>query len=188
MKFKAALISVSLCLFAPLPAYAQDNELAAQVATTELQLAREIVESGFLPETRMDVFGAVMQQVIAQLNQTIPNMQSDPEMMELVNRFQQRVVSDGLAVLSGHMAPMMEAMAVGYSEIFSLTELQALHSYITSPEGHGFLARSASVNAHPAYVSASQAYLNEYVALLAAMQQEFQDEVAALMQSREAAN
>lgn len=193
MNIRLALFSVSLALCTALPAFAQESDQTGQSSTTqssniELQLAQEIVESGFPPETRMDVFGAVMQQVVSQLNQSMPDMQSDPEVMDIVNRFQQRVLNEGLTVLAEHMQPMMDAMAVGYSEIFTLTELQALHAYITSPEGRGFLARTATVNTHPAYVSASQVYLNEYIALVPSMQQEFRDELAALMQAREEAH
>lgn len=184
MKSITAIIGIGLVLAAPAGASAQAS--AAQVDQAQLILAREIVESGLPPEGRMDMFGGVMQQVVSQLNNARPAGAGDPKLQNIIARFQQRAIAQGMEVLGRHMDAMMEGMAIGYAEVFTPSELQALHAYVTSPEGHGFMAKSASINSSPAFMQASQGFVNEYLAGLPALQAELVAEIQAEMASREA--
>lgn len=184
----ALIAAASLALALPAQISAQDNAAAEVSDEARLSLAREIVENGFPPETRLDVFGAVMQQVIAQMNVAQPALQSDEDILALVKAYQQRAITEGLAALENHLDAMMEGMAIGYAGNFTLAELEALNGFISSPEGHGFFARSATVNSHPAYVTASQGFLNEYLAGVPAIQSDLQGAIQDLLVSRAAEN
>ena len=183
LRLGLALASCQIVTAAFAPAMAQE---AAQPVAQELVLARQIVEYGFPPETRMDVFGAVMNQVVAQLNAATLDLADDPEISAIVTRFQNEALSLGMATLAGHMDGMMEGMAVGYAESFSLPELQALHAYVSTPEGHGFMAKTAAVNSHPAMVAASQGFINEYLGQVPALQQDLRAELTEVLERRAA--
>lgn len=171
-----ALAALPLCS----PAAAQDAR--------ELALARSIVEHGYPPETRTATFGAAMDQMVAQLNQSVsPDLRSDPKVMELVARFQKRVLDRGKSVLGEHMAQIMDGMAQGYVQEFSLAELEALDAFISSPEGRGFFSRSMRVVSDPVYARATQAFINDYMATVPAMQREFIDELTHLLMERDRA-
>lgn len=186
----ALIAAASLALAIPANLAAQDNEQAASsevyvnVEAVRLDLAREIVDQGFPPEVRMDVFGGVMQQVVAQLNVAQPALQDDAGILALIESSQQRVITEGLAILETHLDAMIEGMAFGYAEAFTLEELYALRDFVSSPEGHGLFAKSAAVNSSAAYVEASQAYLNEYLAKVPAIQADLQTGIADLLASR----
>ncbi len=178
-----ALAAPLLLLSATAPALAQDDGSASFSETT--QLAREIVDNGFPEEMRMDLFSGVMQQLVSQMNVAQPQLAQDPEIQELVLRYQQRAIDLGMATLEGHMDAMMEGLALAYADIYTLDELTAFHAFITSPEGYGFLAKSSAATAHPAFADANQAYINEYVAQLPQLQGELRDELTQILSSRE---
>lgn len=182
MKVRTLFVALALAAL-PLstPVSAQDAR--------ELELARSIVEQGYPPETRMATFGAAMDQMVAQMNQAVsPDLQTDPKVMELVARFQQRVLDHGKSVLALHMGKMMDGLAQGYVQEFSLAELESMHTYVSSPEGKGFFSRSMRVVSDPAYARASQAFLEEYMAAVPAMQGEFIKELTHLLMDRDGAD
>lgn len=181
MKIRTLFIAFALAAL-PLsaPAAAQDAR--------ELELARSIVEQGYPPETRMATFGAAMDQMVAQMNQAVsPDLQTDPKVMELVAQFQKRVLDHGKAVLAQHMDDMMNGVAQGYVQEFSLAELEAMHAYVSSPEGKGFFSRSMRVMSDPSYARASQAFLEEYMADVPALQSEFIEELTHMLMARDRA-
>ncbi len=180
MKAIACALAAPLLLLS-IPVTASAQAVAAEATEHRQQLAREIIERGFPEETRMDVFGGVMQQVVAQLNASQPQLGQDPEVQDVIQRFQQRAIGLGMQTLSGHMSDMMDGLAVSYAETFTLDELQAFHAFVMSPQGHGFLAKSSMVSAHPAFAAANQAYINEFMAQLPQLQQEFREELEAVL-------
>ena len=187
---KALFAGLALPLLAmtmPVAVQAQAAAGSESNANLRQQLAREIVENGFPQDTRMDLFGGVMQQLINQMNVAQPQLQDDPEAMEVVHRFQQRAIDLGMATLADHMDSLMEGLALAYADIYTYAELKAFHAFITSPEGHGFLAKSSAAAGHPAFAAANQVYMNEYMAKLPELQAELRDALIDLMASREAA-
>lgn len=181
MKIRTLFVALAL---AALPLSAP----AAAQAAQELELARAIVDRGYPPETRMATFGAAMDQLVAQMKQAVsPDLQTDPQVMALVEQFQKRVLDHGKSVMAQHMDAMMDGMAQGYVQEFSLAELQALHAYVSSPEGQGFFSRSMRVVADPAYARASQAFMQEYMAAVPDMRNEFIEELTHMLMARDRA-
>jgi hypothetical protein len=162
--------------------------MAQQAETLELrhQLAQEIIDRGFPEETRMDLFGGVMQQLVAQLNVAQPELAENPVVQEIVLAYQQRAIALGMATLENHMDALMEALAASYAEIYSLDELHGFHAFVTTPQGYGFLAKSSAAAGHPAFAAANQAYMNEYMAQIPQLQQELREELLTAL--AEAAN
>lgn len=160
------------------PASAQDAR--------RLELARSIVEQGYPPESRVEVFGGAMTQISDQLLQTVsPDLRENAEVMELLVAFQDKLISHGKAVMSRHIDTMMDGLAHAYAAEFSTTELESLHAYVASAEGHGFLARSAGLISDPAYASASQAYLEDYMAGVPQLRDQFIKELTHLLMEQD---
>ncbi len=184
MKSIACVLAVPLlCLSVPTTVYAQ--QVADEAVEQRHQLAREIVERGFPQESRMELFGGVMQQLISQLNVAQPQLAEDAEIQSLVQRFQQRAIDIGMDTLASHMGPIMDGLALAYADIYSLDELQAFHAFVSSPQGYGFLAKSSATTAHPAFAAANQSYINEYMAKVPQLQGELREELMELLSRRE---
>ncbi len=158
MRIFTAVAAAAISLAMAAPAMAQ-----IEPQTIELELARDIIDNGFPPEARMGMFDDVINQLLAQMRASMPNIDSDPEMTGVFDRHVERVRATSMEVLSHHIDPLMEAMVIAYADQFTLEELQALHGYVTSPQGHGFLARMAEVNGHPAFAAENQAYMQDYL-------------------------
>lgn len=185
MKAIACALAVPLLLLS-IPATVSAQAVAADATEQRQQLAREIIANGFPEEARMDIFGGTVQRLVSQLNDAQPGLPQDPAVQEIALRYQQRAVSIGLATLEGHMDDLMEGLAISYSEIYSLDELQAFHAFIMSPQGHGFLAKSSKATGHPAFSAANQAFMNEYMAQLPDLLKEMREELTAAHLAKEA--
>lgn len=182
MKIRTLVVALALAAL-PLsaPAGAQDAR--------ELELARAIVGQGYPPETRMASFGTVMDQIVGQMNQAVsPDLLADPQVMAIVERYQQRILDHGKSVLAQHMDAMMDGMAQGYVQEFTLAELESLHAYVSSPEGRGFFSRSMRVVADPAYARASQGFLDQYMADVPELKNEFIEELTHMLIDRDRAS
>jgi len=190
MKFFIQLAAFGLAVAYPVTAQAQDASVeTAETATSEnLELARVIIDLGFPPEAREETFRTAMEQVGGQIAASVPELQDDTQVMALVESAQAEALEIGMATLDVHMDAMMEAMAVSYADTFSGDELQALHGFLSSTEGAGFIARMAETNAHPAFAAANQAYLNDYMRAVQPLQRRVTADIVELLVSREAKN
>ncbi len=161
MRIFTAIAAAAIGLAAPMQAAAQDDASAA-TASARLTLAREIIDNGFPPETRMGMFDDVIDQLLVQMQASLPDLGRSPQMAAAFDQHIARVQATSMDVLSRHIDPIMEGMVIAYAEQFTVEELRGLHTFIVSPEGHGFLARTTAIGSHPAFAAANQAYLEEY--------------------------
>ncbi len=175
MRIVIAIAAAAIGLAMPMQGHAQSEPTAA-LDDGKLALATEIIDSGFPPDTRMGMFDDVINQLLAQMRTAIPNVDNDPEMAEVFDRHVERVRATSMEVLSEHIDPLMNAMAIAYADEFTLEELQALHAYVTSPQGHGFLARTAAINAHPAFSAANQAYMQDYLSHMPQLMEQLRED------------
>lgn len=167
--------AASMALLAPSTAsFAQEAATATDVAqVSDIELAREVIALGFPEETRMDSMVGIADQIITQMRAGNPQWQSDPRMERVFDRFAARVLETTREVLARHIDDMMEGMALAYADSFSREELLAIREFVSSPAGRGFLTRVTDLNTHPAYAEANQAYVDEYMTYMPALQQEF---------------
>ncbi|WP_120078500.1 DUF2059 domain-containing protein [Aurantiacibacter odishensis] len=163
MKFVSAIAAVAMSLGVPSVVQAQDAT-PAEASSVELQLAREIIDNGYPPETRMGMFDEVINQLLTQMRASLPNVGDNPQMAVVFDRHVARVRETAMKVLADHIDPIMESMVIAYADQFTAEELRGLHSFIMTPEGHGFLLGMSEVNGHPAFAQANQAYMQEYLA------------------------
>jgi len=176
MKIVTAIAAAAISLAVPAQVSAQDAAPAG-ISATEMQLARDIIDNGFPPETRMGMFDEVINQLLVQMRASMPDLQSDPQMAAVFDRHVERVRATSMDVLSRHIDPIMESMVVAYADQFSEAELRGLHGFIMTPEGHGFLARTAEINGHPAFAQANQAYMQEYLAQMPQLMEQLRADV-----------
>lgn len=179
MKTFAFLTAAAIAVSTPSLAWAQDENL--QLSATQMALAREVIDLGFPPETRMDTMVGVADQLIGQLMASNPSLKTDPKLRAVMDRFRQRVVAVTRETLAVHIDGMMEAMAQAYAESFTAGELAALHAFVSTPEGRGMLTRMSDINSHPTYAAANQAYINDYMLRVPGLQQELMQDVADTM-------
>ncbi|MGB3796697.1 MAG: hypothetical protein WA957_10400 [Alteraurantiacibacter sp.] len=172
MKLAVLVIAASIGIAVPGMAQAQDGTPDAR-----LELAQEIIETGYPLEARMGMFDQVIGQMLTQMRASFPNLKESAEAGAIYDRHAERVQATSMDVLSRHIDPIMNSLAVAYSDQFTLEELQALHSFIMSPQGNGFLARMADANAHPAFAEANQAYMQEYLGHMPELMQKLADDV-----------
>lgn len=180
MGWNRLIVAGALALALPSLAAAQDSAPPAG----EMQLAREIVDQGFPEESRMAMFTGVATDLIAQIRQSIPGAKDDPEMMAAIDAHAERTIGVMKDVLGDHLDPLMDSLVLAYAETFSREELEGLHGFITSPAGHGFLARSAEMTSHPAFAGANQAYMADFMAHLPNLQEQLRADVTAIMEKR----
>ncbi|MWV28093.1 DUF2059 domain-containing protein [Aurantiacibacter rhizosphaerae] len=173
MKVFTAIAAAAITFAIPSQAFAQDTVPPA----AEMQLAREIIDNGYPPETRMGMFDDVIIQLLAQMRASLPDVSDNPEMAVAFDRHVERVRATSMEVLAGHLDSLMESMVVAYAEQFTIEELQGLHSFIMTPEGHGFLARMSEVNGHPAFAKANQAYMQDYLAKMPGLVEQLRADV-----------
>lgn len=122
----------------------------------------------------MEMFTGFVGEMIDQFIASNPDLTREPQLRAAVDRYSGRVVALTEEVLSDHIDDLMEALVIGYSEHFTRAELECLHAFISSEAGHGFLARSTQIMAHPLVAEANQRYMADYMARVPALQAEFQ--------------
>ncbi|WP_158610963.1 DUF2059 domain-containing protein [Aurantiacibacter spongiae] len=179
---RTAIAGAALIAAMPFAACAQEAERAPP---TELGLAREIIDNGFPPETRMDLFTGFVDQLTAQMLNTAAGLRDDPKLAAALERHRERVIALSRRTLEDHLGPLMDSMALAYADTFTRAELEGLHAFVTSPAGHGFLARSMEINSHPAFAEANQAYMNDYMEGVPALQDQLRADVTRIMQERQ---
>lgn len=179
MKAFSIFAAIGLAAATPASALAQED-VSATTAPNEAQLvlAREVIDNGFPPETRIDAMLGVADQMIGQIMAANPNIDSDPRVRRVMDDFAESVIDTTRSVLEGHMDGLMEGMAIAYAESFSEPELLALRDFVSTEEGYGFLTRITHINSHPAYAEANQRYVNDYMTHMPALMAELQASLA----------
>ena len=180
MKILAACAAGALAFVIPTStAFAQD---AATAQLTELQLAQQIVDRGFPDEERIAIFTGVATDMMSQIRASLPSEARKPAVDAILDAHMERVLGTMDELLAVHMDPLMAGLVTAYSETFTREELEGLHTFIMSPAGEGFLARTATMMAHPAFAEANQEYMSDFMARLPSLQQQLQTDLMRALQ------
>jgi len=113
----------------------------AQENPTKLALAREVI-TAMKADKMFDGMVAQMKQM-ASSSQALPPG-ATPEQKQKFEEFRNKVMDLSMESAKGIIAQMDHI----YADVYSETELQAMKSFFTSPEGQSMLAKQPQVMAH----------------------------------------
>lgn len=153
---------------------------------TEMQMAQEIVDRGFPEDQRMAMFPGFASELIKQLRTAMPATGQVPKIDAAVDRYIGKIMVVMEEVLADHMDDLMGSLVVAYAESLEREQLEGLHSFIMSPAGEGFLAKSANVMQNPTFANANMGYMADYMPKAQQLQSEFQSEIMQIAMELEA--
>ena len=183
MRVTVCAIAAGLAIALPQTVAAQQTVSAGPVTASEeqVEVARQLLETGFPEETRAPSMLAVAELMFEQIVAASPVPMRDPRITPVIERFQQRIMETTARTLDIHMADLMEGLAIAYAETFTAAELEALAAFAATDAGRGVLTRITQANTHPAFAAANQEYVSDYMAQLPALQAQFANELVAAM-------
>ena len=183
MRFTVPMMVAGLAIALSQPVAAQQTDIAGSTSVSQgqVELARQLLETGFPEETRAPSMLAVAELMFEQIVAASPVPMRDPRITPVIERFQQRIMDTTARTLDIHMADLMNGLAIAYAETFTAAELEALAAFAATDAGRGVLTRITQANAHPAFAAANQQYVNDYMAQLPALQTQFANELVTAM-------
>lgn len=184
MKFVIVLAVAAMSLAVPALAQAQKSP-AATTSAVELQLAREIIDTGYPQDVREPMFMAVSEQMEQQVMASVMQQMGDAPAgaRKVIRDWQAEVTEEQRQILRRHIPALMQAWAASYASIFSEAELRDILAFVQTDTGRTFMMKSTDVIGDPAFASANQAYLDETMAL---MQDRMPDLIGGLVEIAEA--
>lgn len=149
------------------PAFAQEATASSAQGDVEVrrQLTAEIVAIGYPVEEREAMFMRVIDQMEAQMFQSVSGQIKDNGAMEILRSFQKDVRADQEVILRDNIPLLMDGWADSYADIFSENELRDILGFLRTETGRTFMMRSADVMSNPHFAKANQAYMNEAIAV-----------------------
>lgn len=165
------------------PAFAQDTSTAAPTDPAELSEANSIIEIMFPPAEREQTFDAMVQQLLTQFRQGLPqNMVSDPGLKAILDKYFDSIPERLKPTIQQHLPKIMAATALAYTHEFSLDELKQIHVFAQTDAGKHYFQRASALIGDPAVAAANTEYLKDIQADSLALQGELRDEVVAYVQ------
>lgn len=136
---------------------------AAEAADpAELAVAKAIIDIMFPNSEREATFRTLIGEVMSQFHRATPQPEiDDPGMQAIVDGFFADMPDRLMPVVQFHLPRMLEATAVAYTNEFSLTELEEIHTFARTPAGKHYLSRSTALMSDPAVAAANTAYLSD---------------------------
>ncbi|WP_394728229.1 hypothetical protein [Altererythrobacter sp. GH1-8] len=152
----------------------------AQVGDTRLNLAQEIIEISYPPETREPMFAAVGRQMEAQMLQSLKSsMKIDDEALAIIQGWQADVSEETDAALRRHIPNIMDGWARSFAAIFSEEELRDILAFVSTDTGKAFMLKSVDVVAHEHFAKANQQFMDETMAIVTGKIPQLMDELIA---------
>ncbi|HEX7712233.1 MAG TPA: hypothetical protein VF418_14985 [Sphingomonadaceae bacterium] len=165
-------------------AFAQDASASAPADPAKLSEANSIIEIMFPPAERDRTFDAMVQQILAQFRQGIPeDLVSDPGLKAILNKYFDSIPVRLKPTIQRHLPKIMEATAIAYTHEFSLDELKQIHVFAQTDAGRHYFQRASVLIGDPAVAAANADYLKDIQADSLTMQGELRDEVVAYVQA-----
>lgn len=169
-------------LFVSAPATAAPIASRPQAEAAELAEARAIIEIMYPSAERQKTFDKLMTDISAQFRQSVPpDTLTDPGLNAIVHEFLDSSMRRVRPVLHKHLPDTMAAMAVAYTNEFSLAELKDIHAFAQTPSGRRYLSRSVAIISDPAVAKVNSAMMTELFELNTAMRAELRDEILAYL-------
>lgn len=165
-------------LAASVPAAAQDAAPAAAVDSAELAEARAVIEIMYPPAERAKMFDTLLVNLNEQIRGSMPlDALEDAGLKAIVEDYLGSLAARQTPVLQKHTPALLEAMAVAYTNEFTLDELHDIRAFAQTPSGGRYLSRAAAIIADPAIAAVNTAIMTEAYDLAGTMRGELQQKV-----------
>jgi len=182
MKIIATASSALIALLAAPPLTAEEGEAAAEPSAAQrdpdpfpvaepregvdpqsLKIAGRIVELGYPPELREELFFATMDQTVMQMRSAIaPSLPADqPGAVRILDEWIEEYVAESKELLRSHIPSIMDGMTHAYATIFTREELGDILAFVETPSGRRYFEMSPAIVAHPRFAEANQRYMDE---------------------------
>lgn len=153
-----------------------------------MELAAQIIDTGFPEETREELFFGTMDQMIVQLRVALEPMlpADDQGAVEIFDEWLVEHTEESKGVLRKHIPAIMRGMALSYANVFSVEELTDILAFVETPSGKRYFALSPSILSDRAFADANQAYMDETVELVLPAQERLRERLDAYLEDRAA--
>lgn len=190
--FAGACAAALAAVCAPSAVVAQGAQAPSQAepAAEEIALARQIVELGYPPEQREELFFGAMDQMTAQMRKgSLATMEAkDPGAIAILDRWLANYLADGKVVLRRHLPVIMNGITQSYASLFTEQELRDILAFVSTPSGKSFFVQSSNILSQPAFAEANQAYMTDVLAGLPAARAALMKELAEYYAAKSAEN
>ena len=165
MNFFTCIAVSTLLLAVPTAAQSQDN-VQSEANPTQLELARQIIDTAYPDEVREPMFIAVSEQIEQQAMASMMQQLGDLPVgaRKVLQEWQASLSNEQRDILREHIPTLMQAWAVSYANLFSEAELRDILAFVQTDTGQTFMLRSTDVMSDPAFAAANQAYIGEITA------------------------
>ena len=165
-------VAMAAC-FAPQAAFADTGSAtaASDANTTKpatpdpaaLAEARGIITDGVAAKDRPVVFEGIVQMIQERINAQVGHVPFDkePALKTIYERHNAAMQQQLNKLIADRTAPVYEALAVAYTQEFSLSELRDIRKFVGTSSGRNFLSRSNRAMGNPGVVQSYQSAFEE---------------------------
>jgi hypothetical protein len=155
---------------------------AATVDQVELAEARAVIDIMYPPAERMKMFDTLLINLNEQIRGSMPlDAIKDAGLKAIVDDHLGGLAAREAPVLQKHAPALLEAMAVAYTNEFTLAELHDIRAFAQTPSGGRYLSRAAFIVADPAIAVANTTMMTEAYELAGTMRNELQQKIVAYL-------
>jgi hypothetical protein len=172
----AGAASPSLAQPAPGPASAT----SAPVDPERLAIAREVIQLGFPPERRQQMFARVIEAMMAQSRTALvegQGRQIEPGAEPIFQRYLDRARIQTERAIADASPALFDSFARAYARAFTRDELVQIRAFVATPAGAKYVQRSSDLLSDPDVAQANTAYMQRIFADLQPLQADLQREL-----------
>jgi hypothetical protein len=155
-RFFSALTCAALLCAMSSPAVAEVAQPQVEHLAEHTE-ARAIIGIMFPPAQREQMMKKMLDDIIQPMRQTFyaPKIE-DAELKALFDAALDEMMTVQFGVVQRHMPAIFDAMAMAYSNEFSLAELKDIRAFAESPSGTRYLSRSTAIVGDPAVMKVNR--------------------------------
>jgi hypothetical protein len=112
----------------------------------------------------------------------------DPGLKAIISESLDKSLASQKPLLQKHIPAMLDAMALAYSNEFSLAELKEIHAFAMTPSGGHYLSRSTAIIGDPAVAKVNSAIIADSQELALAVRDELKAKIAAYLEAHPEVN
>ena len=128
------------------------------VDPVSLELAHQILDIGYPPADRAQMFASVMKSLPdqARANMAQFGLSGDRDFQAVMDRATERMYAQMNATMTASLPDIFESMAHAYARMFSRDDLAAMLAFAKTPAGQHFFQRSPNILTDPDVQAANQ--------------------------------
>jgi len=140
----------------------------AEVDPVSLEMAHQILDIGYPPARRSEMFASVMKAMTdqARANMAQFGLADDKDFQAVLDRTTQRMWDQMSVTMSASLPDIFESMAHAYARLFSREDLAAMLAFAKTPAGQHFFQRSPGILTDPDVTAANQRVMTKLMAKL----------------------